>query len=258
MKQTIFLFFFWILFSFSVIGQSIEQVKPWLGISIESKPNGVSIIQAIQGTPAEKAGLKTGDLIKKVDSVSVKEPKELIGYIQSKGVGYEVLVEFEREKKPMKLSIKLEARPDEFAVVKKQLTGKPMPDFTLEGMNEKKTFTNKDIANKVTIVEFWATWCGPCRASHARLSEFAEKNPSIQVLAVSNEDTELIQKYIKSTKHKFTTVRDASGDLHKTFLVSAIPMTALIDKKGRIHSLSLGGGSYLEEILQTASELGKN
>ena len=257
MKRFISLFIFCILFSFTIFGQSIEQVKPWLGISIESKPNGVNIIQAIQGTPAEKAGLKTGDLIKKVDSVPVKEPKELIGYIQSKGVGYEVIVEFERDRKPMKLAIKLEARPDEFAVVKKQLTGKPMPDFSLEGMNEKKTFTKKDIASKVTIIEFWATWCGPCRASHERLSEFAEKNPSVQVLAVSNEETELIQRYMKSTKHKFTTVRDASGDLHKTFMVSAIPMTALIDKQGRVHSLSLGGGSYLEEILQTASELGK-
>ena len=119
MKRFISLFIFCILFSFTIFGQSIEQVKPWLGISIESKPNGVNIIQAIQGTPAEKAGLKTGDLIKKVDSVPVKEPKELIGYIQSKGVGYEVIVEFERDRKPMKLAIKLEARPDEFAVVKK-------------------------------------------------------------------------------------------------------------------------------------------
>jgi C-terminal processing protease CtpA/Prc len=58
MKRFISLFIFCILFSFTIFGQSIEQVKPWLGISIESKPNGVNIIQAIQGTPAEKAGLK--------------------------------------------------------------------------------------------------------------------------------------------------------------------------------------------------------
>ena len=121
----------------------------------------------------------------------MKEPKELIGYIQSKGVGYEVIVEFERDRKPMKLAIKLEARPDEFAVVKKQLTGKPMPDFSLEGMNEKKTFTKKDIGSKVTIIEFWATWCGPCRASHERLSEFAEKNPYLQALSLSTPATTL-------------------------------------------------------------------
>lgn len=257
MKKYISLLIFTIcvLISFFVWGQSIEQVKPWLGISIESKPNGVGVLNAIEGTPAEKAGLKSGDLIKKIDSIPIKDVEQLISYIRSKGVGNEVSVEFERDKKPMKFAIKLEAKPDEFELVKKKLYGKLLPDFKLEGMSEKKVFTKKDLENKITIIEFWATWCGPCRASHERLSEFAEKNPSIQILAVSYEESELIQKYIKSTKPKFTTVRDSSGELMKFFLVSAIPMSAVLDKQGRVQSLALGGGFYLEEILKTATEL---
>lgn len=246
------------VFISGIFAQSLEEVKPWLGVAIETNPKGVLVKETIVGTPAEKAGLKKGDIITKIDSTNMKEAEQMIKYIRSKGVGNEVKVEFERENKKNKLAITLEAKPDEFEVVKKQLSGKEVPEFKLTDAESKKVYTKKDLENKITIFEFWASWCMPCRASHERLSEFAEQNPSIQILAISTESKDIIQNYIKGKNFKFKTVQDEKGDVSKHFMVSAIPMTALIDQKGKIQFLSLGGGIYLEETLKNASKLKNN
>jgi thiol-disulfide isomerase/thioredoxin len=228
-----------------------------MGISIETTEKGVFVKQAIPGTPAEKAGLQKGDIVKKIDSSSVQTVEELIQLVQSKGVGNTVNVEFIRENSLKKLSLKLEARPDSTELIKKQLIGKKVPKFTLEQVTSKTNFTEKDLNNQITVIEFWATWCGPCRATHQRLSQFSKENSNIQVIAISSEKMELIKEYLNSTKHNFTTLRDSTESLHLFFMVTAIPYSAVIDQNGVIRSIALGGGFYLEENLKLAVELSK-
>ena len=244
-----------IFFSFSIFTQSIQEVKPWMGISIETSEKGVFVKQTIPGTPAEKAGLQKGDIVKKIDSNNIQTVEELIQLVQSKGVGNIVTVEYIRENQVKKISLKLEAKPDSTELIKKQLIGKTIPKFTLEKTDRKENFTEKELNNQVTIIEFWATWCGPCRATHQRLSEFSKKNPNIQVLAISSETMDLIQEYKNKNKHHFTLLRDSSDFLHIFFMVTVIPYSAVVDKNGTIRSIALGGGFYLEENLKLAIEL---
>ncbi len=254
-----FLTYFFILnlfFITNLYSQSLEQVKPWMGINIDKGSKGVLIKGAIPETPADKAGLKSGDEILSVDSTKVTNPKELINYIQSKGVGTEVKVNFIREKKSQSLSLKLEAKPDQTELVKKQLIGKKLPELKLQTLEE-KIFTNKDLKNKVTVIEFWATWCVPCRATHETLSKFAKDNPKINVLAISSEEIELIKSYSKKEKRSFTILRDSDSSIHSYFLVYSIPTTILIDKDGIVKEVSLGGGFYLDEVLKKAIEMNK-
>lgn len=262
MKKSLLYHVFLLLFFFASClraqeSQGFQEVKAWMGVSIEDKPEGVLVNRAIPGTPAEKAGLKPGDMIRKLDSSAVKDRKQLIDYVQSKGVGNEVTLEIEREKKILKLTLKLEAKPGELEVVQRQLIGKTLPEFQLENPAAKSAFTNKDIENKVTVIEFWATWCGPCRTSHKRLSEFVGENSSVKVIAVSNEESDLITDYMKKNTHKFTTLRDASGEFMKFFMVYAVPMTVIADRQGVIQFVSFGSGTYLEEALKNASDLDK-
>jgi thiol-disulfide isomerase/thioredoxin len=250
---------FLILFSFSLClnAQSFQQAKPWMGIAIGENPNGVGVNEAIAGTPAAKAGIKRGDIIKKIDSTPMINPKQLIEYIQSKGVGNDVIVELERDNKLVSITLKLEARPDELELVRKKLIGKSFPDFKLATMSGKSHLTKKDIENTVTVIEFWATWCGPCVASHKKLSKFAEDHPSIKILAISNEKIDLVKAYNKKANPKFTILQESDSTIARFFMVSAIPTTAVIDKSGVIRFITIGSGSYQEEALNFALELDK-
>ena len=248
---------FLIISTFSLNAQSFEQAKPWMGISIGESPNGVGVKQAIAGTPAQKAGIKAGDIVKKIDTTPMKTTDQLISYIQSKGVGNEVKVELERDKKLITITLKLEARPDELELVRKKLMGKTIPEFKLAAITGKPFLTNKDIENNVTVIEFWATWCGPCVASHKYLSDFAGKNPTIKILAVSNEEMGLVKAYGNKINPKFTILQDSEAQLAGFFMISAIPTTAVIDRSGIIRFITIGSGSYQEEALNFALELDK-
>lgn len=233
--------------------QAMIQAKPWMGIMIETKANeGVKINDVVPGTPAFKAGLKAEDLVKKIDDTQMTDVRQMIAYIQSRGVGNDVKVEFVRAGKVETLTLKLEAKPDELELIRKSLVGKKAPDFKLEVLGAKDPIESKDIAGKVTVVEFWATWCPACISSHGRLSKFAVEHPEIKVLAVSDEELPALTSYAAQAKPKFQIIRDEKKDFVKHFMVSAIPMTVVIDKGGLISFATLGAGSYLEEALNHA------
>ena len=244
-----------LIFSSNLLGESYRQAKPWMGIAIENKPNGVGVLDSIPGTPAERAGFLKGDLIKKIDSTQITDSAQLIEVIQSKGVGNKVLVELERNSKNLKISLQLEARPDELELLRKKLSNTKIPPFQLERILTKGMYTNQDIAAKITVIEFWATWCPACVGIHPRLSTFAKENPEIRVLAVSNEKRNVIEPYITKINPNFIPLRDSNIEFSKHFGVSAIPMILVIDGTGTIQHITLGSGSNMEEALKLAQEL---
>jgi thiol-disulfide isomerase/thioredoxin len=251
-----FFFLLSLFFLTHLFSQSLEQVKPWMGVNIDKGINGVIIKGVISGTPSEKVGLKSGDEILSIDSTKVTSPSELISYIQSKGVGTEVKVHFLREKKSKSLSLKLEAKPDQTELIKKQLLGKKLPELKLETLDG-KFFTNKDLKNGITIIEFWATWCGPCRATHETLSKFSKDNPKINVLAISSEEMDLIKNYSQKEKKSFIILRDVDNKIHSYFSVYSIPTTILLNKEGVVTEVAIGGGFYLDEVLKKAVAMSK-
>ena len=245
------------LFTTPLHAQGFTQAKPWMGIVIETTKvnDGVQIKDTVPETPAAKAGLMANDVVKKIDGVAMTDAKQLITYIQAKGVGNEVIIDLIRAGKDMKITLKLEAKPDDLELIRKSLIGKKVPEFALDLVEKEGRLTSKDIENKVTVIEFWATWCPACRDSHPRLSKFAADKPGINVIAVSDEDIPELKAYADKVKPKFTIARDTSREFSKQFMVSAIPMTVVVDKTRTITFATLGAGVYLEEAIAHALSL---
>ena len=111
------------LFSASAFSQSLSSAKPWMGVAIEDHKDGVKVVQTIEGTPREKAGLKSGDVITKIDSVKMKSSSQLIKTVQNSGVGNTIKVEF-YGLKAMSVNLKLVPRPDALKFLQDKFTGK--------------------------------------------------------------------------------------------------------------------------------------
>ncbi len=135
------------------------------------------------------------------------------------------------------------------------LIGKAAPDFKLSTA-DKKEAKLADFKGKVTLVDFWATWCPPCRASLPHLQslsdnkELAEKG--FKVLAVSTDEEDgTAAEYLKKNNLSFTTPLDLKGTVAESYKVKYFPTTVLIGRDGKVKEVFVG---YSEAIAKKVDE----
>jgi len=115
-------------------------------------------------------------------------------------------------------------------------------DFTLRKAPEGTAFSLKDTKGKVLVVNFWATWCGPCHALEplfARVAADFQANPDTLFLAANcDEDESLVAPYLEADKPR-TPVVFADG-LDRFFTVNSFPTVMVVDRAGKIAYRSNG------------------
>ena len=124
-------------------------------------------------------------------------------------------------------------------------------DFSLKDMNG-KTVRLSDYKGKVVLLEFWATWCPPCRASVPGLEKLhkAYKDKGLVLLAVAMDmggDDE-VRSYIKESGITYTVLK-GTEDVATKYQVRSIPMMLVLGKDGKIAKRYIGMGS--DEDLET-------
>lgn len=125
----------------------------------------------------------------------------------------------------------------------KTLIGEAAPAIELDLLDGKKWNLGNEKGNNVVILDFWATWCGPCvRAMpilDAVAKEYAKKG--VKLVAVNLRETEdQVQAFLKQHKLSPTVVMDRSGAAANRYKVSGIPQTVIVGKDGKVAQVHVG------------------
>jgi len=100
-------------------------------------------------------------------------------------------------------------------------------------------------AGHVTIIDFWATWCGPCLASLPHLDDLAHRHPDVTILAVNLDDPAQARVLFDERGYRMTLLAD-DGQTSTRYGVTTIPHTVVIDRTGRVVRVARGGRVDLE------------
>ena len=133
----------------------------------------------------------------------------------------------------------IERNPSE---IPSNLLNKNVPDFETESLLKKETFvSSKEFGNEIVLVNFFATWCKPCRDEHVYIKLFSEEN-GIRVIGINYKDnTEKTIKWLKNLGNPYSNIPiDKKGTIAIEWGVYGIPETFIVNSKGIIKFRHVG------------------
>lgn len=134
------------------------------------------------------------------------------------------------------------------------MVGKTAPDFTLE-LLDGKSFQLSRRKGKVVVLDFWATWCGPCIQAMPQVDGVVRefKDQGVELVAVNlQEGPDKIKSTLERLKLDPIVALDIDGVVASRYAATAIPQTVIIDRDGNVARLFVGGGSGFADQLRTA------
>src|SRR5215467_8534846 len=123
------------------------------------------------------------------------------------------------------------------------LPGKEAPALGLESILQAPSDAQaswKALKGKVVVLEFWATWCGPCVAAIPHLNELADKfkDQPIQFVAVTSEDEKVVRRFLRNKPLHAWIGLDTNRSMFDSYGATSIPQTVIVDQKGTIAAIT--------------------
>ena len=138
------------------------------------------------------------------------------------------------------------------------MTGKTAPDFSLTTVDGATVHLSNE-KGKVVLLDFWATWCGPCRMSLPHVQQASANDAwasrGLVVWAVNNQESPAdVDRFLTQNNFSFTVPMDQTGAVMSAYGVSGIPTTIIVGRDGTVKDEFVGYGDASAAQIDAAIE----
>jgi peroxiredoxin len=133
------------------------------------------------------------------------------------------------------------------------LVGKSAPLFNTSFLDGAPFDLGQHLGKDVVVLDFWATWCGPCVASMPTLSEVSSefRDRGVRLFAVNcAEQPEEVKDFVEQSGLELTVVMDPDGSVMRAYGADGIPQTVLIDRQGKVRFVHVGSQNLREWLTE--------
>jgi thiol-disulfide isomerase/thioredoxin len=213
----------------------------WIGVVFGA--GGTDVHDVVPDSPALRAGLQAGDHVVSVGGVAVGDAAAVIAAVQKRRPGEQLAVVITRGGATLTKQLTIEVRPDLAKVQESRLVGKPAPEIELVKLGG-GTFKLSQLKGKVVVVDFWASWCRPCRSAFPTLIDWHRKlaGKGVVIVGVTNDQTSEAEDTVREYALPYPIAVDIAGEAWRDYLVQALPTTVVVDKRGIVRMVTIGAG----------------
>lgn len=227
-------------------GLPVPQAPGWLGVAMSTRQSvdpGVLVQHVVRGSPAQKAGLKESDRIVRVDGATVGDAAEITRVVARHPPGSSVSVTVSRGGKEVALTASVVARPTTTDIARMEYVGTYAPAWTkLVTVSGAMPSSVQAMHGKVAVIEFWATWCGPCRLTAPTLASWRAKYgpQGLEVVGITTDEPQLAADHARKSGMGFAAAADVDATTTKAYGVTSLPTLFVVDRTGVVRDVVIG------------------
>ena len=218
----------------------------WLGVELAKRDGaeaGVLIRSVMRASPAERAGLASGDVVMNIDGENVSGPTELRAHVMKAQAGARVSLGVLRGTETRLFAVDLEAAPNDDELMRKNYVGSRAPDFgALDTVQGSITPSLPALQGRVVVLEFWASWCGVCHVMAPTLNGWHDRYSAqgVTVLGVTNDPVDVAGRTAGELGMSYPLASDTTGNILRAYRAYALPTLFVIDKHGNVRDVLIG------------------
>jgi thiol-disulfide isomerase/thioredoxin len=218
----------------------------WLGVALTGRPldqPGAVVSNVLRRSPAALSGLEVGDIVLGVNGEPVLEPTQLSRFIASAGAGGRANLIVQRGTEQRLLAVPLAHNPGLEGQLRLGFLDAPAPEFAgVEVAQGNAVPTLQALRGRVVVLEFWATWCGACRALLPTLNSWHERYPAerAQIVSVTIDPALKAARDAAQLGMHYAVLSDPEGQTAQLYQAFALPTLFVIDQDGVVRDVSVG------------------